>query len=101
MKFDLSQLSNEDELIDGELWMHRDMDLCQLPRNWTYIATIFQVHKQPGQRKKLTKITSRQLTNIDWGWLVFNVTIALESWKKGQADNHGLLIKVTSVGLGK
>lgn len=94
-------MSSEDELIDGELWIYRDIDSSQLPTNWTYIVTIFQVHKVPGERKKLTKVTSKQLTSDNWGWTVFNVTSALDNWTKGQADNHGFLVKVTSVGLGK
>lgn len=97
----MSEILIEDTLIDGELWMYRNIEMTQLPSNWTYIVTIYQVHKVPGERKKITKVTSKQLTTDDWGWIVFNVTSALEDWTKGHTENHGFFLKVTSLGLGK
>lgn len=101
LKFDVSEIRIEDKLIDGELWIYRNNEMSHLPTNWTYDVTVYQVHKVRGERKKITKVTSKQLTDDDWGWIVFNVTSALEDWTKGHTENHGFFVKVTSSVLGK
>lgn len=109
-KFDVTKLSTDDMLLDGQLWLYRDENLNIAARNETYTVTVYSIHKEPGQKKKLTLLSSKQLTDDHWAWLSFNVTSALEEWThkshqrsqhEGHQWNHGLLIKVSSLATGE
>ena len=109
-KFDVNQLSADDTLLDAQFWIYRDENLNTAARNETYVVS---VHKEPGQKEKLTLLSSKQLTDHHWGWLAFNVTWALEEWAhsshqqvqrpqhEGHQGNHGLAIRVSQLGSGE
>lgn len=98
-----SEISPQDLLIDSELRLFRHpSDTTFYPSNWTYSISVHQILPPPHlqhqvtttKKKKTRKLCSLKIGPRDHGWLMFNITSAVQSWINDPADNHGLIVRV-------
>lgn len=107
LMFDVSDVNPDDRLMTAELRIFRDVSQSAYPTNLTYVVTVYQVSRQQEIRgdyvrkeRTLKKLQSRKMTINDHGWIVFDVSQAVNKWLNDTNLNRGLVIRVRSSDFG-